>query len=110
MDKLPEKNRTAIIFQDAMTMLHIIAYDITDPIRLKKTANLCKDYGIRIQYSIFQFDLSEQLTRMFIEELRNVIDPEFDKIMIIPVCGSCRKAITLLGKAESFSLPEFYIF
>ena len=91
-------------------MLHIIAYDITDPGRLKKTANLCKDYGIRIQYSIFQFDLNERLTDMFIKELQDIIDPESDKVIVIPVCNSCRKSIRLFGKAESFNAPKFYIF
>ena len=110
MDKLLENRRTADFFQDALNMLHIIAYDITDPARLKKTANLCKDYGIRIQYSIFQFDLNERLTNMFIKELQEIIDPASDKVMVIPVCRSCRESIRVLGKAETFTAPKFYIF
>ena len=91
-------------------MLHIVAYDITDSHRLKKVAVLCKDYGIRIQYSIFQFDLNERLTQGFINELQQVIDHGSDKVMIIPVCAACRKSIKMLGAAEAFAAPKHYIF
>lgn len=91
-------------------MLHIVAYDIKDDKRLKKMSRLCLDYGVRVQYSIFEFDLESELTKCFISEISDLIDPAVDKVMIIPVCGTCRKAITLLGKAQKYELPELFLF
>jgi CRISPR-associated protein Cas2 len=91
-------------------MLHIIAYDITDGERLRKVSQICLDYGIRIQYSIFQFDLNENLTNKFINELKAIIDPQSDKIMIVPICKKCKDSILYMGKMEPFSLPLLYMF
>lgn len=35
-------------------MLMIVAYDIRKPRRLRQIAKHCEDYGIRIQYSMFE--------------------------------------------------------
>lgn len=86
-------------------MLHIVAYDIKDSRRLKKIARLCLDYGVRIQYSIFQFDLNSEFTTKFLQEISCIIDPLKDKIMIVPVCSACRKSIKLLGQAEYERFP-----
>lgn len=91
-------------------MLHIVAYDIRDPRRLKKIAGLCLDYGVRMQYSVFEFDLEPELTRKFVFEIESVIDKSRDREMIVPVCGNCRKNIRLLGQAEVFELPRLYCF
>jgi len=38
----------------AQLMLRIIAYDISDPRRLRRVANVCLDFGVRIQKSVFE--------------------------------------------------------
>ena len=90
--------------------MHIVAYDIKDAKRLKKIARVCLDYGVRVQYSIFEFDLPEDLTRNFLHELAEIIDPADDKVMVVPICENCRKHIHLMGKAEIFTLPEIFLF
>ncbi len=37
---------------------YIVAYDISDPKRLRKVATACEDYGTRKQYSVFLCRLS----------------------------------------------------
>lgn len=91
-------------------MLHIVAYDIKDPKRMRKIALLCQDYGVRVQYSIFQFDLNETLTAQLISELKDLINPENDKIMIVPVCKKCRESIQYIGDMKPFKLPLLFVF
>ena len=91
-------------------MLHIVAYDIKDQKRMLKVAQLCLDYGVRIQYSIFQFDLNEYLTEQFVAELKNIIDQGSDKVMIVPVCKKCRDFIQYIGQMKPFELPVLYLF
>ena len=91
-------------------MLHIVAYDIRDSRRLRKIAKLCLDFGVRVQHSIFEFDLEPEPTRDFIRELEAIIDISCDRVMVVPVCGNCRENIRLLGRAEVYSLPRLYCF
>lgn len=37
---------------------YLIAYDIADPIRLRRICTLMEDHGERLQYSVFLCDLS----------------------------------------------------
>ena len=90
-------------------MLHIVAYDICNARRMKKVAALCLDYGVRVQYSIFEFDLDERLTKRFLSELAALIDPKEDRVMVVPVCESCRKSIRCLGKIVPFKQEELFL-
>ena len=38
-------------------MLTLLAYDIADPKRLSRVAKVCEDYGVRVQYSVFECHL-----------------------------------------------------
>ncbi len=87
-----------------------IAYDISDAKRLKKISRLCLDYGIRVQYSIFEFDLPDEFTQNFLCELEKIIDPAVDNVMVVPICENCRKHIHLIGKAEVFTLPNLFLY
>src|ERR1019366_3494276 len=40
-------------------MLTLVAYDISEPKRLVKVARVCEDFGVRVQYSIFECRLDE---------------------------------------------------
>lgn len=40
-------------------MLHLIAYDIAEPKRVRRIAEICEDYGTRVQYSLFECWLEE---------------------------------------------------
>ena len=41
-------------------MLRVIAYDISDPKRLRQIAEICQDHGLRVQYSLFECWLDEE--------------------------------------------------
>jgi len=43
----------------ALEMLHLIAYDIACPKRLRRVAETCEDYGTRVQFSLFECWLDE---------------------------------------------------
>ncbi len=91
-------------------MRHIVAYDIKDKTRLKKISQICLDYGIRIQYSVFEFDLSLEVAAEFLQEVTGIIDSAADKILVIPVCENCRKSIKQLGMATNYGMPELFLF
>ena len=91
-------------------MLYIVAYDIEDPGRLKKTSRLCLDYGFRIQYSVFSMDFDEKRLHCFIQELKGMISLDTDRVMLIPICKNCSQSTFIFGKKSSLSLPDALVF
>ena len=78
-------------------MLHLVAYDIRTPKRLRHVAKVCEDFGIRVEYSVFECDLSEDHFQTFWASLQNIIDPDEDCILAYKICGSCVTKIESMG-------------
>ena len=78
---------------------YIVAYDISDPKRLKKVATACEDYGIRYQYSVFLCRLSAHDLVKLKSRLYDVIHLEQDQVLFLPLCGRCAAQIEALGRA-----------
>ena len=78
-------------------MMHLIAYDIADPSRLRKIAKVCELYGIRIEKSVFEADLSEENYQAFWMELMELIDEDEDAIIDYRICKNCIKQAEVMG-------------
>jgi CRISPR-associated protein Cas2 len=62
-------------------MLTVVAYDISDEKRLARIARVCEDYGVRVQYSIFECRLDEDEFTDFWLKLLEEIDEEEDRLV-----------------------------
>jgi len=91
-------------------MLMIVAYDIADRKRLSKVAKLCEDYGVRVQYSIFECQLQKQQFGYFWGELSELIDPDEDRITAYRVCAKCAGQIRDAGVQEHYAKAVAYVF
>lgn len=65
----------------ATEMLSIVAYDIANPRRLARVARVCEDFGIRVQYSVFECRLDESEFDQFWERLLEELDDTEDRIV-----------------------------
>ncbi len=74
-------------------MLMVVAYDITDPRRLRQVAKHCEDYGIRVQYSVFECRLEAGYFEEFWSGLMDLIEPEEDRIVAYRICATCAAEI-----------------
>jgi CRISPR-associated protein Cas2 len=80
-------------------MLHLVAYDIRHPRRLRRVAKVCEDYGLRVEYSVFECDLADEVFERFWSDLGDEIDADEDTILAYRICGSCVQRIVSLGHA-----------
>jgi CRISPR-associated protein Cas2 len=78
-------------------MLSLIAYDITDPKRLHKIAKVCEDYGMRVQYSVFECRLEADAFDRFWTELKAEMDPTHDRLVAYKICLNCAREIRAAG-------------
>lgn len=90
-------------------MLNLIAYDVKDARRLRKIARICSDYGVRVEYSVFECDLKEEVFRIFCDRIRKVIDPEQDRFIAYRVCAACERKAIRIGMKKREAKPRFYI-
>lgn len=78
-------------------MLTIVAYDITDEKRLRRVAQLCEDYGVRVQYSVFECRLEADRFDDFWLALQGLLKPDEDRAVAYKVCARCAREIRAAG-------------
>lgn len=66
-------------------MLILVTYDVSlqdvdGPRRLRKIAKACLDYGIRVQYSVFECDVSPEQWAKLQHDLLSLYDPAKDSL------------------------------
>ena len=81
----------------AKQMLSLVAYDITSAKRLAKVARVCEDYGVRVQYSLFECRLEEKEFREFWLRLTGEIDPTEDRVVAYKIDAKCAKDTLTAG-------------
>ena len=77
---------------------YLVAYDISDPKRLRKVATACEDYGVRRQYSVFLCRLSATDFVRLRARLYDLIHLEEDQVLFIPLCAKCVQQIDAIGR------------
>ena len=77
---------------------YIVAYDISDPKRLRKVARCCEDFGYRKQLSVFLVRVSATDFVRLRSRLYDIIDLAEDQVLFIPLCGKCVNQIESIGR------------
>ena len=90
-------------------MLTLIAYDITDPKRLHKVAKVCEDWGVRVQYSVFECRLEADTFDRFWAELKEQIDEKLDRIVAYKICLNCARDIRCAGTMTTTEKVVAYV-
>jgi CRISPR-associated protein Cas2 len=67
----------------------LLAYDIADPARLRRVAQVLEDHGCRLQQSVFVCALSDSELDDLRDTLRDRIDPAVDRLVVLPLCERC---------------------
>lgn len=79
-------------------MFIVVTYDIIDDKRRNRVAKTMEDYGIRVQYSVFECILEEKLLEEMINTLEAHIDHKEDSIRFYVLCKGCVRSVKMLGK------------
>jgi CRISPR-associated protein Cas2 len=86
-------------------MLYLVAYDVSTTTpegrrRLRKVAQACKDYGQRVQKSVFECLVEPQQWLLLKNNLLEIIDPDEDSLRIYPLDENVRRRIEHVGRNE----------
>ena len=90
-------------------MFVLITYDVNiassnGERRLRYVAKECKNYGRRVQNSVFECILTEAQLLMLKNKLKEIIDPDRDSIRFYILGNNWKRKVETLGKNESVDL------
>lgn len=90
-------------------MYILITYDVNTETkegrrRLYKVARLCKDYGQRVQHSVFECVLTDVQLVQLMEKLKHNMDTSLDNIRIYYLNRSENRRIITLGRKTSIDV------
>ncbi|MBU0496235.1 MAG: CRISPR-associated endonuclease Cas2, partial [Chloroflexi bacterium] len=86
---------------------YVIAYDIPDDQRRYRIARALKGHGERVQYSVFECQLSPGQFQKLWEELGGLIDDQQDRVRAYRLCAPCADWARTVGLAAAIAdVPE----
>lgn len=78
-------------------MRWVVAYDSPSDKRRRKLAVLLEGYGVRVQESVFECELPDELFHRLRARLLRLIKPEEDAVRLWPLSRRCCARIVNLG-------------
>lgn len=88
-----------------MRRRHLIAYDIADPVRLRRVIKLMEGYGDRLQYSVFLCDLSGLERARWEFDIRSLLHMGEDSVVDIDL-GSLESSVPIVTLGVPRRLPK----
>lgn len=83
-------------------MIYIVSYDIPDNRRRTRLAKLLEKFAVRVQYSVFEADLTPEQFRSMLQLALKEIDDHEDNLRIYRLCFSCVQNIARYGRQGLF--------
>ena len=90
-------------------MFYLVSYDIPDDKRRTKLAKTIKDFGDRVQYSVFECILEKDLLDKMTGRIDKIIVEKEDSVRIYCLCANCEREIRVMGKGEVSKIEDVYI-
>ncbi|MFP3868877.1 MAG: CRISPR-associated endonuclease Cas2 [Desulfobacteraceae bacterium] len=81
-------------------MYVLVSYDISDDRIRHRVMKFLKDYGVRIQLSVFECDLDEARYQRLKKGVEQLIDPEQDRVRYYRLCRACVDRVVISGWGE----------
>ena len=72
-------------------MKYVVTYDISNDKRRTKLSDLLAAYGVRVNYSVFEIELSEAKRETLLHEieLKKLINKKYDSLRFYHLCENC---------------------
>ena len=86
-------------------MLVLVSYDVSidkgGQRRLRRVAKACKDYGQRVQYSVFECIVDPAQWAVLRQRLMDEIDPELDSLRFYFLGSNWKRRVKHIGAKET---------
>ena len=90
-------------------MLIVVSYDVPDDRRRTKLAHALKDFGRRVQYSVFECTLDASQVERLEARVAGLIEAGEDSVRIYRLCADCAAKLAILGQGTVTTEPDVYV-
>lgn len=90
-------------------MYFVVSYDVADNRRRRQLVELLKDYGRRVQESVFECALEPAELEQLRARLEELLDAEADSCRIYPVCDRCAQRVWVCGRGQPYSVRKVVV-
>lgn len=83
-------------------MFIVVCYDMPDDKRRNKVGKTLEGFGYRVQKSVFECEVSDELYQKMRKKINKIIEPEEDGVRYYHLCHSCLNKIAIdgIGKVQ----------
>ena len=89
--------------------MYFFSYDIADAKRLSRVAKKLENFGLRVQKSFFQCEMSKEKMRELREAILKTIDKKYDSFFVYAICDDCVKKVQSIGNGKIFEFATYQI-
>ena len=89
-------------------MLYVVSYDIQEDKKRTRVAKILLDYGTRVQLSVFECNLDDDLFKKMTLRVSKVVS-EDDSVRIYSICSKCKATVKIFGSGKLTEDEEVYI-
>ena len=90
-------------------MLIVVSYDVPNDRRRTRLAHALRDFGERVQLSVFECLLEAADLDRLRERILREIELSEDSVRIYPLCETCRAKVELHGLGKTTEDPDLYL-
>lgn len=90
-------------------MFYVVSYDVTDDDRRHHVHDELRNFGTRVQYSVFECDLDGAQLAELRRRLGSLIDPKEDSLRYYRLCKDCLAQTVLVGGQPLNLAPDYWL-
>lgn len=90
-------------------MIAVVTYDIPDNKRRHQLHRLLEGYGVAVQRSVFECDLSPNRIAALMGRMDRLIEPDADSLALYALCERCHAAILRRGAGPTGEQPPLLV-
>ncbi len=84
----------------------VIAYDVVDDSRRNRLAQTLLDFGVRVQYSVFEAIIDRKNIERMVRKVRRIIKRNEDSVRIYVLTKTTKKEIIKIGVQPETEVSE----
>lgn len=84
----------------------VIAYDVVDDRRRNRLAQTLLDFGVRVQYSVFEAIIDRKNIERMVRKVRRIIKRNEDSVRIYVLTRTTKKEIIKIGVQPETEVSE----
>jgi CRISPR-associated protein Cas2 len=90
-------------------MNYLFCYDIANTHKRNQVSTMLEQFGLRIQKSVFQCDVTAEKAGEIKTALLALIEKKEDSLFFCPICDACLEKVRIIGEKSMLQTAKFEI-